>query len=873
MAMIPAWGIALMVSGGGMGLQLLFAPRVKQTPVDKGKFDDVRIQGSDYGAFIPRVRGKARFGGNLIFSDGIEHTIINSPSDGGKGGPSSPSERTHVYKSSMGVLLSRGEISRVIRMWADLKLIIGNTGTATTGFFEAEDETLTGGAAGYVDATASGGEAVNGLGSGGKVVFDISSVPTPIMPAPDPDEDLFAKTRLSFFYKCSSDKIATIDTDVISPQTINLPSTGGDWSVHTVITDLFADAVSYEYAGAATADIDKLEVEKFWERVPIYPRPLYQISGVVNPDIVYPPDVNDPSQYYNYDPEEAKDGGTGIYSFGTSVPGEAIRFYTGTETQTADAAIIAWLDGRYGTGQGVLRASAMRGLAYVMFEDYTIEQGRPPNFTVELDAGDPDLNDILADLFADVDLETSDYDVTDTVGLTQTGWIEHTQSSRKALIEQLERYHQFRIGEIDGKIRTIVDNGDSIASFDADDLRAHSDGDEFPRYDVEVILKEEHLLPREVRVSIMNEDAEYHNETATAQVFASTVSTESKEYTFPIIDTLQNARTAAEKLLLKEFAENTAYEFWTMPEYAKYSIGDVITVPVNGVDCLMRIEKKQSTLPIGKIRFQCISTGYIYTDVEFQDDTTTSAPRSAVQFAGNTFPRNTVIFVIQSAPITVKDKGRLGVYLAISGRGRGNWGNAGLYREMDADNYILKDIVDSPSPLGIVATGFSTGGGANLDVLFFDDVEFETVDALDLIRNPTVNLIRVDDEWIQFEEATPQTLPDNSPYRCKWRFTILTRGLFGTTDNSHAADEYAAVVTRALRFMDLGTEDIGETINLKAVTGGQNIEVAPVASFTFAPVSAYTITNATTDRTFDADATSINELADVVATIVDDLNL
>lgn len=870
--MIPAWGIALMISGGGMGLQFLFSPRVKQTPTDKGKFDDIRIQGSDYGAFIPRVRGRCRFGGNLIFSDGIEHTIVNSPSNGGKGAPASPSTRTHVYQSSMGILLCRGEINQVLRMWADLKLVVGND-TTQIGSFEAEDGTLSGGAASYVDGTASGGDAVNGLGNGGKVVFNTSSIPDPPPPRLDPDEEYVATTRLSFFYKCASAKIATIDTDLTSPQTINLPSTGGVWSTHTVQVYGFPDSVSYEYASAATADLDKLTIEKFWDLIEQIPRPMYHISGVVNPDIDYPPDVNDPSEYYNYDPEDAKDGGTGIYTFSTAVPSEAIRFYTGTETQTADSAIQAWLETRYGTGEGVLRASAMRGLAWVMFESYNIEQGRPPNFTVELDAGNPDLNDILTDLFTDVDLAAADYDITATNSLTQTGWIEHTQASRRQLVEQLERYHFFRLAEYDGKIRTVIDTGTSAVTFNADNLRAHTDGDEFPAFDAEVILREEHLLPREVRVSIMNEDAEYHNETATAQVFASTVSTESKEYTFPIVDTLANARTVAEKLLLKEFSENTAYEFWAMPEYARYSIGDVITVPINGVNYVMRIEKKQMTLPIGKVRFQCISTGYIYSGVVFQDDATTLATRRANQFALQSFPRNSVIFVIQSAPIREQERGRLGVYLAISGRGRGSWGNAGLYRETFPDNYELDSIIDSPSPLGIVATGFSTGGGENLDVLFFDDVDFEAVDATDLVRNPLLNLIRIDDEWIQYEAATAQTLPDNSPYRSKWRFTVLTRGLFGTTDNSHAADEYAAAATPSLRFLELEAADIGEIVNLKAVTGGQSIDVAPIASFTFAPVSAYTITNATTDRTFDANASSTAELADVVATMIDDLHL
>lgn len=76
---LPPLVISLLVAGGSMGLQYLFAPRVKQPPVDKGKLDDIRITGSDYGAFIPRAWGRMRVGGQLIFSSGITHTIIQTP--------------------------------------------------------------------------------------------------------------------------------------------------------------------------------------------------------------------------------------------------------------------------------------------------------------------------------------------------------------------------------------------------------------------------------------------------------------------------------------------------------------------------------------------------------------------------------------------------------------------------------------------------------------------------------------------------------------------------------------------------------------------------------------------------------------------------
>ena len=80
-------------------------------------------------------------------------------------------------------------------------------------------------------------------------------------------------------------------------------------------------------------------------------------------------------------------------------------------------------------------------------------------------------------------------------------------------------------------------------------------------------------------------------------------------------------------------------------------------------------------------------------------------------------------------------------------------------------------------------------------------------------------------------------------------------------------------MTKALKFLPLEKADIGETVTLKALAGGQGLDDVSPVTFTFNPVSAYTVTNATDDRSFDADSTTIDELADVVATIIKDTNL
>jgi hypothetical protein len=865
--MIPAWGLSLLIAGGGTGLQLLFAPRPpKQQPVDVGKFDDVRIQGSDYGAFITRGWGKFRVAGNIVFSNGIQHYVIDEPTGGGKGVPQAPATRRHVYQSSFDVLVARGPVVNFLRVWEDADIWVGavNPNEASASF-EAEAGTLSGGA---TTGTTSGVTFVRNLNSTGELLMDLTTLAAPANPY-DPDENATEKTRVEMYYLSPVDATASITVDDgtgPSSATTTFATSGGDWTARTVNYNGFLESLEVASATDAALSFDYFYVTKFWQLPEVNIAVPYQaatVSGAVNPDIIYPPDINDPSAYYNADVEDLKDA-QGTYSIETTIPGDVTRWYTGTETQTADPIIQEWLDGRYGTGQGVLRASAMRGLVHVMLGNKTLRQARPANYTFELDAGPDDVNDILEDLCDDVGIGSGDRDFTATAGLTQVGFLESSNSSRASYFDQLQRYHLFRRAEIDGKVKTVLHSFTSVYTVPVNSLRAHDDGEQMPGFDAEVINIEEHLLPREMRFSVMNPQRDYHNETATAQLFT-VPGTESEEFGFNIVDELDTCRLQVEKALLKKHSESQAVEISAMPELAKYSVGDVITVPINGRNVNIRIEKKQMTLPIGKIRIQGVTVNP-FTPTEYQSDTTLTTNLTREQISAFNYPRNSVVVPIVSRPIREADKGKLGAYLAMSGRGRGAGENIALHREFGEENYIIQYVADTPSQVGLCEDTLGTHADITtkdttnvLDIWFFDSIELESVPTADIERYPNLNLMRVGDEWVQFETATAQTLEDNSPYRVKWRISNLWRGRFGTESakGSHAADEYAVHATHALRFYELEEEDIGKTVTLKAVTGGQAVEVATATNFLFEPLpDSYSVntlfdqyTNATTAGT------------------------
>ena len=84
-------------------------------PVEVGRVDRFRVMGAQEGGSIPRVHGRMRVGGQVIWATRFKESI--SETGGGKGG--GPVQRDYSYSVSLAVALCEGEISRVGRIWAD----------------------------------------------------------------------------------------------------------------------------------------------------------------------------------------------------------------------------------------------------------------------------------------------------------------------------------------------------------------------------------------------------------------------------------------------------------------------------------------------------------------------------------------------------------------------------------------------------------------------------------------------------------------------------------------------------------------------------------------------------------------------------------
>lgn len=81
---------------------------------------DLRIQSSEYGIPIPRVYGKQRVTGNIIWSREKER-IENTQSVGKSGDVT-----TTTYRATFAVLFCEGPIVGISRCWFDGKLVVDN---------------------------------------------------------------------------------------------------------------------------------------------------------------------------------------------------------------------------------------------------------------------------------------------------------------------------------------------------------------------------------------------------------------------------------------------------------------------------------------------------------------------------------------------------------------------------------------------------------------------------------------------------------------------------------------------------------------------------------------------------------------------------
>ena len=107
-------------TGAQVGWMLGSSYSASQQKIEQPAAGDLRIQTAQYGVSIPYVIGKQRVAGNIIWAS-AKRTYQVSQKTGKGGGPTVVSTG---YKQDMAILLCKGPIVGVSRVWANNALIV-----------------------------------------------------------------------------------------------------------------------------------------------------------------------------------------------------------------------------------------------------------------------------------------------------------------------------------------------------------------------------------------------------------------------------------------------------------------------------------------------------------------------------------------------------------------------------------------------------------------------------------------------------------------------------------------------------------------------------------------------------------------------------
>ena len=115
----PIGGAIGAIIGQQVDQNILFRPKGREGP----RLQELAVQTSSYGSQIPRIYGKMRVAGTVIWATDLKET--RSREGGGKGRPSTT---VYSYSACFAVALSSRQIQNVGRIWADGKIFRGAAG-------------------------------------------------------------------------------------------------------------------------------------------------------------------------------------------------------------------------------------------------------------------------------------------------------------------------------------------------------------------------------------------------------------------------------------------------------------------------------------------------------------------------------------------------------------------------------------------------------------------------------------------------------------------------------------------------------------------------------------------------------------------------
>jgi hypothetical protein len=117
------WVAMIAIAVGSSLVNYLIRPRTHQE-ITGPRIDDLLTQASTYDADISIVFATTRLAGNVIYAQNLLETKhVDSQEVGGSGGGDTITNTTYTYSATFAVAFAKGPAEKVLRIWADGKLI------------------------------------------------------------------------------------------------------------------------------------------------------------------------------------------------------------------------------------------------------------------------------------------------------------------------------------------------------------------------------------------------------------------------------------------------------------------------------------------------------------------------------------------------------------------------------------------------------------------------------------------------------------------------------------------------------------------------------------------------------------------------------
>lgn len=440
------------------------------------------------------------------------------------------------------------------------------------------------------------------------------------------------------------------------------------------------------------------------------------------------------------------------------------------------------------------------------------------------------LDDVVEDLCERAGLSASDLVLTTLSSDELTGYVVGNRGPVRGMIEPLMASHFFDAVESDGKIKFVKRGAASVRTIEEGRLGARPD-EIFEVPETLTLTRRQDLeLPRQINVVYMDADNNYQvGEQLSRRLIGGTL--EPRTVELPLVLSADQAKAIADTMLYVLWLARSTATFVAGREQLALEPTDVITIPWNSEDRVLRLVRKSED-PFGVIQMEA--------EMEDAEVYVQEAPGAGSILPDNEIPLNSPTQpIFLDIPLLLDADNGPGFYFAAKGYTE-DWLGTQLYGSTDdGATYlpILSGAIGEASVIGAAlnALGDLTAHGNEvIDEHNYVDVVVPGATLSGITRaqlfndqNAAVLLTLSGPEVFQFRDAE---LIDTDTYR----LTGLLRGRLGTEAlmGAHGAGETFVLLNSEVRNITQTYSDIGQSRDYKPVSVGSTLQRTPVSMFT-----------------------------------------